>query len=296
MRRANYDVVLITDLDNTLYNLVDYFAPAFRAMVHALSRLLSVPEDFLMDEFRDVYRRHGSVEYSFSVQELATIRRLPPEQVEEAVHVGRVVFGGARRNRLKLYDGVKLVLQTHVAKGGKLCAITNAPAYQAYDRLRALGISKLFHAFCAWEGMVIPDSEHYHKYKHDKAMSLLDKRLMLSICEDKGQIKPNPSMITKVIAEFGGKGTEFYSIGDSLEKDLRPCADLGMKTIWARYGIITDPKNQHTLDSLTPWSKAEFQAHYSSPSSAEPFSPNYTIDSFMEVADILHLSYQQQLL
>ena len=42
--------VLLADIDNTLYDWPSFFAPSFRAMIHALSRELDVSEDQLYDE------------------------------------------------------------------------------------------------------------------------------------------------------------------------------------------------------------------------------------------------------
>ena len=41
---------VITDLDNTLYDWVAYFIPAFRAMIKALVELTGVPETRLLDD------------------------------------------------------------------------------------------------------------------------------------------------------------------------------------------------------------------------------------------------------
>ncbi len=56
--------LLITDLDNTLYNWVDYFAPSFRGMAKALSREMGVSLDGLFEDFKEVFSRRGSLEYS----------------------------------------------------------------------------------------------------------------------------------------------------------------------------------------------------------------------------------------
>ena len=71
--------VLLTDLDNTLYDWTGYFVPSFRAMVVCLSKQTGESVDTLMADFASVFRRHGSVEYSFAIEELETLARLNPE-------------------------------------------------------------------------------------------------------------------------------------------------------------------------------------------------------------------------
>src|SRR5205085_4474173 len=70
--------VLLTDLDNTLYDWTSYFVPSFRAMVVCLNRETGESIDNLMADFASVFRRHGSVEYSFAIEELQTLARLHP--------------------------------------------------------------------------------------------------------------------------------------------------------------------------------------------------------------------------
>ena len=69
MAHANTKV-LITDLDNTIYNWVDFFAPSFRAMLGEMVHLTSLDEDTLISSFQRVYQRHGTSEYSFAIEEL----------------------------------------------------------------------------------------------------------------------------------------------------------------------------------------------------------------------------------
>jgi FMN phosphatase YigB (HAD superfamily) len=285
------NVVLITDLDNTLYNFVDYFAPAFRAMVHALSWRLRVDEVRLVEEFKEVYEKYGTVEYSFSVQELPSVSGCDQETITKAVKSARIAFGQSRRVRLKLYPGVAQILTSFVAQGGVVCAVTNAPAYHAYVRLRYLGIEKLFRSIGAWEGTLVP-TEGEAQERYARRLQHIDSSVQLSIRSSRRNTKPSTFMIQKIFEEFGGPNTKFFAVGDSIQRDLRPCAEFGMTTIWARYGKNTEDRNQQTLDGITPWNREEFRVHYEA---ASEFSPDYTIDEFSALSEILPFSVQREL-
>src|SRR5215213_7099335 len=99
---------VITDIDNTLYNFVDFYGPAFRAMLHAISAKTILSEAVLTESFRTVYEKYQSLEYPFSIQELPALRELelPDDRLREVVHAARVAFGQSRNVRLKLYPGV----------------------------------------------------------------------------------------------------------------------------------------------------------------------------------------------
>ena len=124
LRRA----AVIVDVDNTLYNFVDYFAPAFRAMVHAIARVTRLPEDEIKASFREVYGRFRSLEYPYSVQKLSVLQdAVLSVNLDEVVHVARVAFGASRRRRLKPYSGVSETLQWLHSEGYFLTAYTDGP-------------------------------------------------------------------------------------------------------------------------------------------------------------------------
>src|ERR1022692_1642040 len=81
--------LLLTDLDNTVYDWVDFFAPSVRGMIHVLAREIPCEEALLFDEFKLVYSRVGSLEYAFSVQELPIIRSRPKEEIERLVTLAK---------------------------------------------------------------------------------------------------------------------------------------------------------------------------------------------------------------
>jgi FMN phosphatase YigB (HAD superfamily) len=51
--------LIITDLDNTLYDWLGAFVPAFYAMVHEAALLMGVDEEDLLDDLQVVHRKHG---------------------------------------------------------------------------------------------------------------------------------------------------------------------------------------------------------------------------------------------
>jgi phosphoglycolate phosphatase len=54
--------LLITDLDNTLYDWVTFFTASFRSMVTELTSMLETSEDNLLEEFKSIHQRCGNSE------------------------------------------------------------------------------------------------------------------------------------------------------------------------------------------------------------------------------------------
>src|SRR5216684_7039454 len=101
----NQDIsVLITDLDNTLYDWVDVWYKSFRAMLDRLVRDSGVSKDVLLPEFKAIHERHRTSEYAFSIEELPSlIKRYPGENLLEKFDGAIQAFRSARKESLRLY-------------------------------------------------------------------------------------------------------------------------------------------------------------------------------------------------
>ena len=66
--------VLITDLDNTLFDWVNIRYRSFSAMLRVLVEESGVPQERLEEEIRRVHQRHKTSEYVPLIQELPSLR------------------------------------------------------------------------------------------------------------------------------------------------------------------------------------------------------------------------------
>lgn len=250
--------LLITDLDNTLYNLIDYFGPSFRGMVHALSRESKVDEDILMKNFKKVFLKRESLEYGFAVQELEIFQDLRKERVFELVNLAKSVFKRARDKNLKPYEDVKETLDWLKTQGILIVGMSNAPFYNAEIRLKQLFIDKYFYGLAAREDLYIPHDEftkiiHRKKINRKYESTKIVKKWVLK----KEQLKPNTFGYRKIIEDLEINPRNTYVIGDSILKDVRPAIEIGANGIWAKYGEECKKKNLNTVVGMTNWSPSE---------------------------------------
>lgn len=268
--------ILITDLDNTLYNFVDYFGPSFRSMLHALSRMTDISEDVLLDDFQSIFRERGSIEFSFTVQELSCLRALSPEQLGKLIHVARVAFSRTRRKNLQPYPGVIDGLEWAVHHKIPVVGFSNAPLYHAYRRLRELGISRYFVGLAARE-----DSSLQEGHEDIKGYKVNIENIIRVPVE---QLKPNPAGYQLIMKNLSCDPRDVYVIGDSVDKDLIPAIELGATGIWASYGTKYEQKNMDTLIRVTDWSLSEIKTAYGDPAGEHDY---LKIDSFSEISQYL---------
>ncbi|MHB8724054.1 MAG: HAD family hydrolase [Casimicrobiaceae bacterium] len=276
--------MILVDIDNTLYDWPSFFAPSFRAMLHALSRELELPEDQLYGEFKAVFAHRKSLEYAFAIQELDSVRRLDNERIRHLVRQGRGAFLSVQRVRLCPYPTVLDTLQWLVEQGYEIVGVTNAPIFLAQKRLWDLKLDSYLTGVVAWEGFA-PEADPANTGFVPQSRERRQTRLKRTISVPLTDCKPSEKHYSIALDAFAGAAKEVWAIGDSLAKDLEPAAKLGIKTVWARYGSDFDPDNvdESTLLRITHWSPGEIHRTFRKDS----FKPDRIIDTFAQLKEIV---------
>jgi FMN phosphatase YigB (HAD superfamily) len=253
-------------------------------MVHALVRELELSEEQLYGEFKKVFACHGSLDYAFLIQELDSVKTLSVEDVKHLIRAGRGAFLSVQRKHLRPYPGVSETLKWLLKQNVAVIGVTNSPIHRAQKRLFDLNLDSLLTGLVAWEGFegdLDPATEGYIPASRQRTRT----RLARSIPVPLSACKPCQEHYAIALKAFGGASSDAWAIGDSLSKDLRPAASLGVKTIWARYGATfdTEHRDASTLLKITHWSESEIQTTYST----DAFQPDYAVDSIAELKDII---------
>ncbi len=264
--------VLITDLDNTLYNWDDYFAPSFRAMVHFLSKETGIDEDVIFSDYRYVYREHDSIEFSKSTQELAFLRDYSSSRREKLAKTAAIVFGQTGRVYLHPYEGVLETLSWAVRVGIKLICVTNAPLVIAENRLQRLKMSGYFSGLAGY----LTD------WKETEFRGRSKKRIYWGL--QKEELNSKRVAYEKIAGTLKLSPKSMYIIGDNLEKDVEPAIDLGAIGIWAKYGKECKPKSLETIRKISTLKKGEVNVEkkHAVPKKA------IVVDKFKEIKKIIH--------
>ena len=153
---------LITDLDNTLYDWVTFFALAFDAMVAELTRILAVDRQVLLSEFKEIHQRYRSTETPWAALELPSVRMRFPgasaSELAQQLDSAFKAFSTTRKNHLALYGGVADTLAHLVANGVVVIGHTEALPVNAFYRLSLLGVAERFSRLYTIEGKTIRPS------------------------------------------------------------------------------------------------------------------------------------------
>ena len=272
--------ICVFDLDNTLYDFVDFFAPAFRGMISAISQKTNISEKILIEDAKEVYQKRGFLEYYFLIREMKSFLNYNKDDIIKLELLARIVFGKIRKSRLKLYPNMYDVISNLYDGGVTIVAITNAPRHQTCKRLKDLQINKFFSRVICIEDPEIPD---YYTAKINPCKNI--STIILTRTES----KPSPTSYEK-LKEYYSDKSNFWVVGDNVDRDLKPASNLGYKTIWASYGCEIDKKNYDTAYELTP---SNLKKHETS---NKTYTPDYTIKNPLELLEIIPYVKQLNLL
>jgi len=193
---------VIFDLDNTLTDFMKYKENSIRAAVDAMIDVgLPLPRQEAIDRIFAIYREKG-IEHQrvfnlFLQQEIGKVDN-------RMLAAGVVAYRRVRESELVPYPHARLVLNRLIKEGYKLAVVSDAPGFEAWLRLTALGFQHTF-------DLVLT---------HD----------------DTGVHKPDPTSFRMALARLGVEPARAVVIGDWKERDILGGRKAGMHTVYASYG------------------------------------------------------------
>ncbi len=194
--------LIIFDLDNTLTDFIgmkdDSIDAAVKAMIDAG---LDFSAERIRSEIFRIYDEEG-IEYQKVFNRLLV--NLVGAVDYRIMAAGIVSYRKAREAALVLYPHVNRTLLALIKKGLKLAVISDAPRQEAWLRLCYLQLQHLFDTVVAFE--------------------------------DSGEHKPSPVPFRMVLDQLGMKPEEALMVGDWPERDIAGASELGIRTVFARYG------------------------------------------------------------
>lgn len=281
--QRRFDLV-ITDLDNTLYDWEAFFVPSFRAMLDEVRRISGLDSDELEASFRRVYQRHRTTEYAFAIEELDALGGVEPALSPEEVRVKYAsaihAFRETRDRTLQLYPGVRSTLESLHAAGVRLAAHSDSLMGYVSRRLRHLGVDSLFDAVSA------PSDHGRPRYAvpqgEDAAMARTTHVEFSSALR-----KPDPATLEPLLRTLGIAPANAVYVGDNLSRDISLATAAGLSSVWARYGAIHDMDLRNQLLRITYWTETDVAAEARLRADIGLQRPTFEINSFEELTSIV---------
>lgn len=271
--------LFITDLDDTLYSWIDFFVPAFYGMLNELSLILKEPRSSLLQEYQQVHKERGSVEYPFATFLLPSVQAAYPGKTkEELSNILNPVFhrfNSIRKKNLRLYPGVEDSLKKIAEMGIKIAGYTDSAEENGFYRLKRLGIDGYFHR------VYVSDSQ----FERPSDLPVSEKTQVVH-----GK-KPNPDVILKICQQEGAAIDETIYLGDSLTKDIYMAKQAGTTAVLCKYPCDANARKDlyEKLVAISHWTASDFEQEKTIKAicAAENIYPDYTIHAFDELLTII---------
>ena len=205
---------IIFDLDNTLLDFVKMKEFSVKAAITAMNEAgLEVDEKKAYEDIFDLYMERGwENQHVFDDYLNQTVG----EVSNKILAAGIVSYRRAREATLLVYPNVNKTLIQLIKMGINLAVVSDAPSREAWMRLYYLNLHHVF----------------------DPVLTF----------DDTGVRKPSPKPFQMALDYLKIKPNEAIMIGDWPERDVVGAREIGMKTIFARYGDTFG-----TVDSGADW-------------------------------------------
>jgi putative hydrolase of the HAD superfamily len=193
---------IVFDLDNTLTDFMRMKAAAIDAAVDAMIDAgLRLPREAVRARIDAIYQEQG-MEYQKVFDQLleSELGHIDPKILASGV----VAYRRARESSLVLYPHVQMTLLELVRRGIRIGVVSDAPAPQAWLRLCQLGLQHVFEAVVTFD--------------------------------DTREFKPSPAPFREVLRRLAVEPHEALMVGDWPARDMVGGRQIGMRTVFARYG------------------------------------------------------------
>ena len=193
---------VIFDLDNTLLDFIKMKHQAVRAAIRAMIEAgLELDEDSAFDDIIRLYQDHGwenqLVFDDFLNEKLGYVNN-------KFLAAGIVAYRRNREASLLTYPNVNRTLIKLMKMGIRMAVVSDAPSREAWLRIYYLNLHHIFDLVVTYD--------------------------------DTGVRKPSPKPFQLALDSLAIKPEEAIMVGDWPERDVVGAQQLGIKTIYARYG------------------------------------------------------------
>lgn len=279
--------VLITDVDNTLFDWVNIWYRSFRAMLAAVERISGVAAENLYPEISSIHQRYRTSEYAFLLEEMPTLKRLYGSDVLAVMAPAIEAFRAARKDSLQLYPDVMRTLLRLSGAGIVIAAYTESMSFYTNYRFRKLGLDRVIDFLYSPHDHEIPANDPAELRKYRPENYLLHKTVH-RYTPDR-ELKPNPDILQSILRDLQAAPEEAIYVGDSLMKDIAMAQEAGVFDVFAEYGAAQHREEYELLRSVTHWSPEDVAREKAIATSGD-IKPSFVLkDGFAPVLSLFEL-------
>lgn len=283
--------VLVTDLDNTLWDWFAAWYASFSAMLTVLEEDAGVSRSVLESEIRTLHQKYGTTEYSNLLSEVPSLIAAADGNVPWKVFPRAVeALRDERRRWTRLYPGVLESLMAVKAAGLTVVAYTESLAYWTMWRIKRTELDGVIDVLYSAPDHDLPRGKSFEDMRSqaESAYSLVktEHRHL-----PRGVLKPNAEVLLNILDSLGFEPHDAVYIGDSLMKDIAMAQQARVVDVYALYGVVQEQIGYDLLRRVTHWSDDDVAREQAHMDGDGPIRPSYTCQrEFGEVLPVLGLA------
>jgi phosphoglycolate phosphatase len=272
----NRTELVVTDVDNTIFDWVGIWAHAFQALIAELARRTGSTPSACLAACRDVHLRRGATECPGLLEDLASHDALPGLDTPTLSRVAEVY----RRSwdvRLAPYRGVRETLASLAGRGIAVVAYTESDASVAAARLTRMGLAGVIRRVF---GRAASTAATRPDWNLVQACSRSPIAVDFIAVQDS---KPNPLGLRQILSRLAIPPDRTLYLGDNLWKDVAMAQRLGVNALWAAYGCERQPRHLELLNHVAHWAAHDLSAERAAtPESVRPYATLARADDLLE--------------
>lgn len=147
MKAPSDKPIILFDADNTLWDWVKYYAPAYEAMAETIAKESKKRPEEVQKAMQEYYRKKGTIEDSGLVQGLTEnhfFEHLSAAQINRLTIKAHNAFKAAQPKKLPLYDGIEEALKEIASRNIFTAILTDATQRKALNRLKQSNLDQYF--------------------------------------------------------------------------------------------------------------------------------------------------------
>lgn len=252
--------MLITDLDNTLWDWFEAWYRSFSALLDGLVSISGADRKVLEQEIKAVHQQRGTTEYSNLIREVPALvefagGRDPFDVFDDALHAQ----SSARKYTTRLYPGVDDTLRALKEKGVTIVAYTESGAYWTEWRLRHTGLDGVIDVLYSSPDHDVAAGIDPEDLRTGRYTGTYGLRATKHHHVPMGVLKPNQRVLLSILQEQDCAPVEAAYLGDSLMKDIAMAQAAGVLDIHAAYGQAQHRAEYDLLRRVTHWTEDDVE-------------------------------------
>lgn len=285
--------VLVTDLDNTLWDWFHAWHASFDAMVGRLCEISGVERGILEAEIRVVHQRRSTSEYSNLLNELPSLEDAysnvtPMQRFDDAVHIAN----SRRKSETKLYAGVRDALLELKNHGITIVAYTESISFWSEWRIKHTQLDGIIDILYSAPDHDLPAGTSFEDLRRPEHRPDNDYGLERTVHRHipREEIKPNPEVLRAILSDLGCDPAKAVYVGDSLMKDVAMAQAAGVLAVHAKYGEVQHTSDYDLLRRVSHWPDVAVETERKLISMPTIFPDVVLEHGFSEILDLFNLS------